>query len=690
MLLSHISPILSDQYLIKLEKYVKMIIENNPKNREEFDLVCVKARRLYKIQPKKAQIIHFYRKLQDSLGKPCDKDLEKLMIKKLVRGTSGVSVITVLTSPYPQFIDSQGQLKKQKFSCGKNCAYCPNESEINLNCVVQHITTKNEFTIIHLLSSESLTDVRVITHLILTNGTKIICRRGDDYDDTTRTFNITINSRFDSGINIGDELIATKTEQPRSYISTEPAVRRANANNFDPILQFYDRCSSLEFCGHIIDKVELLVLGGTWSHYPILYQEQFVRDLYYSANIYYSSNKRKKLSLQEEITINETAKCRVIGLTLETRPDCINKHEILRFRKYGCTRVQLGVQHIDDSILKKIERGCYLKDTIKALYLLKANGYKVDIHLMPDLPTSSYDIDKQMFNKILGVHSKTKKGDYVEYDLVSPELQADQWKIYPTAVVRWTKIYDWYQSGQYVPYANKINPETGRNYITDLIVGVKKQLFPWIRTNRVIRDIPEPEIFGGNKKGNLNQDILHILKEEGSQCECIRCREVRRRKFDPNNIKLMIRKYNGKNADEYFISYESKDEKIIYGFCRLRFNYDNSDLYFDELKNAAIIRELHVYGMMTPHFNKSNKVQHLGLGKGLMKKAEELAFMKGFHRIAVISGVGVRQYYSKLGYDLKNTYMIKILTKSFDKKKFIAKILLFIAFLMLIYYFIDL
>ena len=157
-----------------------------------------------------------------------------------------------------------------------------------------------------------------------------------------------------------------------------------------------------------------------------------------------------------------------------------------------------------------------------------------------------------------------------------------------------------------------------------------------------------------------------------------------------NYFKLMIRKYNGKNADEYFISYESKDEKIIYGFCRLRFNYDNSDLYFDELKNTAIIRELHVYGMMTPHFNKSNKVQHLGLGKGLMKKAEELAFMKGFHRIAVISGVGVRQYYSKLGYDLKNTYMIKILTKSFDKKKFIAKILLFIAFLMLIYYFIDL
>ena len=180
-------------------------------------------------------------------------------------------------------------------------------------------------------------------------------------------------------LDIGDKIICTKTEQARSYISTEPGVRRANQSNYDVVLQFFDRASSLQFCGHVIDKLEILVLGGTWSHYPKEYQEEYIRDLYYAANIFYKKKERERLSLEEEIQINQTSKCRIIGLTLETRPDCINKYEIERFRRFNCTRVQLGVQHIDNEILKKIERGCYNEDTIKALKLLKKNCYKLII-----------------------------------------------------------------------------------------------------------------------------------------------------------------------------------------------------------------------------------------------------------------------------------------------------------------------
>ena len=245
--------------------------------------------------------------------------------------------------------------------------------------------------------------------------------------------------------------------------------------------------------------MEILVLGGTWRHYPVQYQEEFIRDIYYSANTFYDDIKREKFSLENEIFLNQSAKSRIIGLTLETRPDAINKYEIRRFRKYGCTRVQLGVQHIHDDVLKKINRGCYTKDTKKALFLLKQNGYKVDIHLMPDLYGSTYEKDMDMFDRLLGIEKIEQccenelykifqiilyllfylKLNYLiyrdlswsliflihklllfyvvfiniiiihiilNYKLTEPELQADQWKIYPTEVVRWTKIYDLYFS----------------------------------------------------------------------------------------------------------------------------------------------------------------------------------------------------------------------------------------------------
>lgn len=649
--------------LEKLKTYIIRLIQENPTNFEEFDKACIKIRREVKLCPKKSQIIHYYRKLVEDDEIKNNLSLEKLMIKKLVRGSSGVEVVTVLTSPFPSW-EENGEVKTQRFSCGKNCGYCPKEKQVDLNCKVLKISIDEKFSTVTLESKDPIDEVRVITFITLEDSHVIYCFKQKNFNEQNRTFDVIILNKYMDNIKVNTICTATKIEQPRSYISTEPAVMRANRNNFDPVLQFYNRASGLELCGHIIDKIELLVLGGTWSHYNRKYQESFIRDLYYAANTYYKDTKRDKLDLQNEIKINERAKCRIIGLTLETRPDCINKHEIKLFRKYGCTRVQLGVQHINDSILDYIERGCNTKDTIKAISLLKNNGYKVDMHLMPDLPSSSFEIDKRMFDHILGIKSLVRENNVFKYDLNCPEIQADQWKIYPTEVTRWTKIFDMFNNGTYLPYAEDINKDTGNKKIVDLLIHAKQQVFPWIRLNRVIRDIPDNEVFGGNSVISLRQNLQDQMKREGKSCKCIRCREIRGRKINLDDIQLFVRQYNDVDADEYFISFESKDESIIYGFCRLRLNKNNSKVFFKDLHNAAIIRELHVYGLMVPHDVNKKTTQHMGFGKKLVKKAEEIAFSNGYRKMAIISGVGVREYYENRGYTLEETYMTKALEKN--------------------------
>jgi histone acetyltransferase (RNA polymerase elongator complex component) len=700
--------------LDKLEDFVKYIAEQNPTTNNEYKVASIAARRKFKLCPKKAHIIHCFRMLVDDGKIKSNDKLERFMTKKLVRIASGVEVITVFTSPKPKFTSKTGEVKTQKFSCGKNCAYCPLEHEIKLNCIVDSISiNENDLYCISIKSQDPIDEVRVITFINhIDSDNKLYCRNYDTFDDDKKTFNVYMIEKYGKQLDIGDKIICTKTEQSRSYISTEPGVRRANQSNYDAVLQFFDRASSLQFCGHIIDKLEILVLGGTWSHYPKEYQEEYIRDLYYAANIFYKRKERERLSLEEEISINQTAKCRIIGLTLETRPDCINKYEIERFRRFNCTRVQLGVQHIDNEVLKKIERGCYNEDTIKALKLLKKNCYKVDYHLMPDLPGSNYDKDKNMFDKILGtysiersfnidfnlilmiigvlifeaislvinneyltylvtiinifvtakLHKMFNNNNFITYDLVHPELQADQWKIYPTEVTRWTKIYDWHEQGLYKPYAEEEMEGSKYNKMTTLILGVMEKVFPWIRLNRIIRDIPTEEIFGGNSCTNLRQHLHKIIKDNGKSCDCIRSREVKNKIIDPNDIKEVIRKYNGVEGTEYFISLESLDENTIYGFCRLRINKNNNDV-MNTLKNCALIRELHVYGVMTPH-NSDNKArtQHHGFGKRMLKKAEQIAYFNGIRHMAIISGVGVRQYYQKRGYYLEDNFMKKKLT----------------------------
>ena len=474
------------------------------------------------------------------------------LVKKQMKHSSGVLVITVLTSPYPVV-----KGKVQSFSCQWDCHYCPKEPG-----------------------------------------------------------------------------------QPRSYLHDEPAVLRANQNSFDPILQLTDRCMSLYLNGHPIDKLEILVLGGTWSSYPIEYRENFIRDLFYAANTFNQIKPRHKESLEIEKQINESTGSKIIGITLETRPDCITRKEIIHFRKVGCTRVQLGVQHTDDTILKKINRKCYTKDTIQALRLLKDNGYKVDIHLMTQLPGTIPDMDRKMFQRIL-------------YD---PDLQADQWKIYPCAVVPWTKIKEWHDKGEYIPYSDE--------ELIELLIDIKSQVHPWIRLNRIFRDIPSQYISGGTTKTNLRQILETKMQEQGKACKCIRCREVglQKSKNNDNSQHMTRRDYIGSKSQEIFLSIENSNKSIIYGFLRLRLPSKDTLVIFPELKDLALIRELHVYGSLHEvGIKKIKSIQHTGLGKILLKKAEWISWIGGYKGLAIIAGVGTRNYYRKRGYHLhpNGEYMIK-------------------------------
>ena len=427
-------------------------------------------------------------------------------------------------------------------------------------------------------------------------------------------------------------------DQPRSYLYTEPAVLRANENNFDPILQFNSRIASLINMGHIVDKLEIIILGGTWSNYNIKYRDYFITATYYAANTFYT-DKREMLSLEEEITLNETAKIHIIGLTLETRPDEITLNEIKDFRRYNCTRIQLGVQHTDNEVLKKIKRGHTIEKVYDAIKILKNNGYKVDIHLMPNLPGSSYEMDKKM----------------LEDSLYDDRLQVDQYKIYPTAIVPWTQIKDWYDKGEYIPYNDML--------LFWLIKEFKKKVQKWKRLNRIIRDIPSTYITGGYKHEyvNMRQLLQNDMKKNNWCCNCIRCREIKDIKVSSDDIKLDIVSYYASEGMEYFISYET--DKYLIGFIRLRLaNKVDKKEQLDILNDAALIRELHVYSNLSDVGNNIDEsYQHKGYGKKLVMEAEKIAINNGYHKIAIISGTGVRNYYRNIGYVLRDTYMVKSL-----------------------------
>jgi ELP3 family radical SAM enzyme/protein acetyltransferase len=457
--------------------------------------------------------------------------------------------------------------------------------------------------------------------------------------------------------------------QPRSYSSGEPGSARGLYNKFDPIKQTLDRIASLEMTGHIEPtpnnpcKLEFIVSGGTFNFYPKEYLMNFMTSLYYACNCYYDFQKfyltnepvRQMLSIEEEQKINEDATHRVIGMTIETRPDWITKKgthwnedvdlsEIELFRQYGITRVQIGIQHTDDYILKKVNRMCTNSENKWGIYILKQNGFKVDIHIMLDLPYSSPEKDKIMLQKIID----------------DPDYHADQWKLYPTLVLNFTKIKKWYDEGTYKPYSEENN---GRELI-EVLKYVKKQVYPWIRINRVFRDFPTKEIMGGSKITHMRDVVLKEMDKENIKCNCLRCREVKFQNYNPNDIKFKINRYRASMGTEYFLSYTSNDESILYGYLRLRFNHTQHGV-LPVLQDTALIRELHVLGMQVSinnSQNNKNSTQHKNLGTQLIKLAELISWYNGFDKIAIISGVGVRKYYVKRGYKFEKTYMIKHFT----------------------------
>lgn len=444
-----------------------------------------------------------------------------------------------------------------------------------------------------------------------------------------------------------------KPNVPVSYLPNEPAVMRALRLNFDPYLQTIFRLKALENNGHEPNKIELIVIGGTWSYLPNQYKYWYILNCFKAVNDYqkikhkiiiekglksvsaknFSQNiYNKNLSLGElkELLIKEQRKNEkslygIIGLTLETRPDYLTEKELLQMRDLGCTRVEIGVQAIDDNILKLNKRGHNVAAIAEATKKLKQFGFKVTYHFMPALPGSNPKKDVEMF-----------------YDLYNKEdFQPDQIKFYPTTVVKNSLLYRWWKQGKYKPYTDE--------ELENVIIECKKIVPVYTRIIRLVRDIPGESIEAGNKITNLRQ----VMKDKGVKCNCIRCREAKQSVVKEDNLKLNVLEYNASGADEYFISFDTKDEKTLYGFCRLRIDFSSPVA-------PAMVRELHVYGQLVP-MGQTGRVQHIGLGKRLMFEAEKISLENGAKSIAVISGVGVRGYYKKLGYKLKNTYMVKSL-----------------------------
>ena len=430
-------------------------------------------------------------------------------------------------------------------------------------------------------------------------------------------------------------------DMPRSYLANEPAVARGLRHKWDAYNQIMDRLLSLVKQGHEVDKLELILEGGTYTEYPRDYLEEFHRDIFYTANTFYDTlPKRDLLSMREEININVNAKVRIIGICIETRPDAITDTWIRFFRNSGTTRIQLGVQHTNNRILKRINRGHTFEDACRAVERLKNNCFKIDIHLMPDLPYATPELDKEMFDIVYN----------------TPMLQPDQLKIYPCQVVPYTVIKRQIEEGKYRLYS--------MDCMDDLKAIVRygmETCQPYMRISRVVRDIPLHYISDGNPYPNLRQMLTDELTEEDLYSPDIRAREITRHphyKFEDSKYK--IRRYKGGDGIEYFISLESVDSKAIFGFCRLRIAPQDYIPVFSTLYNKGLIRELHVYNKLVPVGKKGRKTtQHRGVGKSLLKIAEWISWSYNLKGVAVITGEGVRQYYHKQGYKDEQTFAVK-------------------------------
>ena len=428
---------------------------------------------------------------------------------------------------------------------------------------------------------------------------------------------------------------------PQSYTGFEPAAMRGLQNKFDPSLQVKSRIKQLQAIGHKVDKIELIVMGGTFPATPIDYQKKFIQ------HCLDTITNKESVNLREAKKNAETSRIRNIGITVETRPDWAKTTHVNQMLNMGVTRVELGVQNPNDKIYRSVGRTHTVQDIIDATRIMKDAGLKIAYHLMPGLPNSNPKKDLQAFKKIF----------------TNPDFKPDMIKIYPCLVLEYTKAYKWYHEGKYEPYTN----ETAAN----LIVEIKKAIPYWTRVMRVQRDIPAQLIVAGVKMSNLRQLVKQKLKEQGARCKCIRCREVGHRilkdkiRPDPENVKILTTKYKASEGEEIFISAEDQKNDILIGYLRLRIPSEKAHRPEMKTKPISIVRELHVYGPLVPVGKHLAKAwQHKGYGSILLKKAERIS-KEDYEakKILIMSGLGAKQYYIRFNYKYDGIYMSKMLEK---------------------------
>jgi elongator complex protein 3 len=422
----------------------------------------------------------------------------------------------------------------------------------------------------------------------------------------------------------------TDVRMPKSYLPDEPGARRGLEHDFDPYGQVVSRLRSLEAVGHPTDKVELLILGGSWCAYRRDYHEWYIKRCFDALNGVESAG------LEQAQILNETTANRNVGLVIETRPLDIKPNELAWLRRLGVTKVQMGAQSLDDRILELNMRGHTVADTHRAVALLRAAGFKIVLHWMPNLLGANLDSDREDFSHL--------------WDDLCP----DELKIYPTQLLANSDLYTYWQRGEYIPYTT--------DELIGLIADIKPTIPRYCRVNRVVRDIPSVNVVEGNKRTSLRLDIQHELKRRGTTCQCIRCREVRKQSVQAGTLNLEDLVYQAGGAEEHFLSFVTPDDSLA-GFLRLSLPGEASPaMGMDDLSGAAIIREVHVFGQaLAVGTEKNGAAQHSGLGTELLQQAEEIAAQKGFKTIAVISAVGTRLYYLERGFERGELYLVKTL-----------------------------
>lgn len=472
---------------------------------------------------------------------------------------------------------------------------------------------------------------------------------------------------------------------PKSYLADEPGAQRAEMNAFDPYLQTYNRILALDDIGHTIDKIEIIILGGTWSFYPESYQIWFVKRIFdamhdygrgedrrkdveallqnsrlhpknivegaiHGAQMDQSYNQMIRLLYPDEIESkpieaatwaeleaahleNEKAPLRCVGLVIETRPDYLDQAEAIRLRRLGCTKIQIGIQSMNDEVLRLNKRGHDVQRTREALRYLRQAGFKIHAHWMPNLYGSTPQDDIEDFKRLFS----------------DPDIMPDELKVYPCSLIESAELMQYYERGDWRPYEE--------NELLAVLMACFEIALPYCRLTRVIRDIPSTDIVVGNKKTNFRQIAENELKKRGIRSQEIRSREIQGRRVTSDDLHLDEVHYQTSIGEEIFLQYVTQENQIA-GFLRL--SLPTAPPLIDELQNAAMIREVHVYGKTVPiGENVDGKAQHLGLGKKLIERAVEIATERDYEALAVISSVGTREYYRKRGFEDGILYQIR-------------------------------